>query len=232
MRKQAIWVTLPICAAIVVAGAWLARAGDLNPPAGPVAPTMNTLSEIHTLAEAIHSAVLAGGGSSSCSGTLNDPLFAGLTLSGFAQDVYLYVEGIPGEVTAQGHEGWIDVLSLSQVLDASGGPGGGPLLGPVRVLAWVDWTLPQLLLKMATGAQIQSVKVELVHPATQNRYLRIELQGAVVSSVTPLFQARTYIVEFAYTQIQVTYWQLDGNGDPTGGGSVEFCWDVLTQNPC
>jgi parallel beta-helix repeat protein len=39
MRKQAIWVTLPICAAIVVAGAWLANAGPLAPPAGPVDST-------------------------------------------------------------------------------------------------------------------------------------------------------------------------------------------------
>src|SRR5437870_5205357 len=39
-------VTLPICAAILVAGAWFVTAGDLNPPAGPVAPTMKTLTEI------------------------------------------------------------------------------------------------------------------------------------------------------------------------------------------
>ena len=38
MRKQLLYVTLPICTAILIAGAWLAEAGppDLNPPAGPV----------------------------------------------------------------------------------------------------------------------------------------------------------------------------------------------------
>jgi parallel beta-helix repeat protein len=39
-------VTLPICAAILLAGAWFARAGDLNPPAGPVLPTHKTLTEV------------------------------------------------------------------------------------------------------------------------------------------------------------------------------------------
>ena len=39
-------VTLPICAAILLAGAWFASAGDLNPPAGPVAPTHKTLTEV------------------------------------------------------------------------------------------------------------------------------------------------------------------------------------------
>ena len=47
MRKQFHLVTLPICAAIIVAGAWLANAGDLNPPVGPVEATMHTLDEIY-----------------------------------------------------------------------------------------------------------------------------------------------------------------------------------------
>src|SRR5438105_3055049 len=39
-------VTLPVCAAILVGGAWWVSAGDLNPPAGPVAPTHKTLTEV------------------------------------------------------------------------------------------------------------------------------------------------------------------------------------------
>ena len=39
-------VTLPIGAAILLVGAWIANAGDLNPPSGAVAPTMKTLVEI------------------------------------------------------------------------------------------------------------------------------------------------------------------------------------------
>jgi len=39
MKKRFVHVTVPVCAAIIVAGAWLSRAGDLNPPAGPIQPT-------------------------------------------------------------------------------------------------------------------------------------------------------------------------------------------------
>ncbi len=46
MNARPIHVTLPICAAVLAAGAWLAYAGDLIPPAGPVAPTHKTLTEI------------------------------------------------------------------------------------------------------------------------------------------------------------------------------------------
>ena len=46
MRRQILYVTLPVCVAIVVAGAWLSYAGDLDPPSGPVSPTMKTLVEV------------------------------------------------------------------------------------------------------------------------------------------------------------------------------------------
>ncbi|MCH8147579.1 MAG: right-handed parallel beta-helix repeat-containing protein [Planctomycetes bacterium] len=45
--------TLPISLCIVIAGAWTALAGVLEPPAGPVGPTMNSLEEIHDLMAAL-----------------------------------------------------------------------------------------------------------------------------------------------------------------------------------
>lgn len=39
MRRQNLFVTLPVCLTIVVASAWLANAGPLNPPSGPVQST-------------------------------------------------------------------------------------------------------------------------------------------------------------------------------------------------
>jgi len=46
MRKNFLTVTLPICAAILIAGNWLTFGGSLTPPAGPVAGTMKPLSDI------------------------------------------------------------------------------------------------------------------------------------------------------------------------------------------
>jgi hypothetical protein len=46
MRNRFWDTTVPVCLAIVVIGGWLATAGTLTPPAGPVAPTMKTLDEI------------------------------------------------------------------------------------------------------------------------------------------------------------------------------------------
>ncbi len=38
--------TAPLCVAATIACVWLADAGDLNPPAGPITSTMKTLSEV------------------------------------------------------------------------------------------------------------------------------------------------------------------------------------------
>ena len=52
MYKQTLCVTLPISAAVIIAAALFANAGDLNPPEGPIGPTMHTLDEIYELAAA------------------------------------------------------------------------------------------------------------------------------------------------------------------------------------
>lgn len=52
MYKQTLCVTLPISAAVIIAAALFANAGDLNPPEGPIGPTMHTLEEIYELAVA------------------------------------------------------------------------------------------------------------------------------------------------------------------------------------
>ncbi len=47
MYKQTLCVTLPISAAVIIAAALFANAGDLDPPKGPIEPTMHTLEEIY-----------------------------------------------------------------------------------------------------------------------------------------------------------------------------------------
>ncbi len=46
MRRYLLTVTLPIAGVIILTTAFWTSAGNLNPPAGPVAPTMKTLAEI------------------------------------------------------------------------------------------------------------------------------------------------------------------------------------------
>lgn len=51
MCKQTLCVTLPISAAVIIAAALFANAGDLDPAKGPVEPTMHDLQEIYDLVQ-------------------------------------------------------------------------------------------------------------------------------------------------------------------------------------
>ena len=48
MYKQTLCVTLPISAAVIIAATLFANAGELDPPKGPIEPTMHTLEEIYS----------------------------------------------------------------------------------------------------------------------------------------------------------------------------------------
>ncbi len=65
MYKQTLCVTLPISAAVIIAAALFASAGDLNPLDGPIGPTMHDLQEIYDLVQQ----------SSPCSGCTWEYLF-------------------------------------------------------------------------------------------------------------------------------------------------------------
>ncbi len=109
MRRQMLYVTLPVCLAIVAAGAWLANAGDLNPPAGPVTPTMLTLDD---LANAIQS--ISGG----------DVRTDVLTLPGSASA--LHVIDQPGSyylsanITGESGKSGIEIAASGVTLDLNG----------------------------------------------------------------------------------------------------------------
>jgi type VI protein secretion system component Hcp len=228
MRKRIIQSAIPISAAVFFAGAWLAPAGVLNPPAGPVQPTMNSLSQIHSLAQSIEAALesSAGGGAA----FPDDPLFAGVNLQTAMQDAFLFLDGIPGDATEPGHMGWVNLLSVSQMVDNPGGVGPA-MFGPIRVLAKMDRSLPPLLEQLATGDLIASVMVDFTKPASVVRFLRLELVGVTVTSVTPLYQAGAFVAEFTPQIINVTFTPLDETGQPTGP-DVEFCWNLVMNAPC
>jgi parallel beta-helix repeat protein len=46
MNRHSWTATAPICLSILVAGAWLANAGSLTPPPGPISPTMKDLDTV------------------------------------------------------------------------------------------------------------------------------------------------------------------------------------------
>ncbi len=52
MYKQSLLATLPLSAAVIIAAALFANAGDLYPDPGPIKPTMHDLEEIYSVVAA------------------------------------------------------------------------------------------------------------------------------------------------------------------------------------
>ena len=104
MYKQTLCVTLPISAAVIVAAALFAKAGDLNPPPGDIQPTMHTLAEIYDLVQ--QSSPCSGctwqywskvfGTSEDVQAISGSGLLHGLWLRGSAENLFGHVEVFNG----------------------------------------------------------------------------------------------------------------------------------------
>ena len=99
MYKQTLCVTLPISAAVIIAAALFANAGDLDPPEGPIEPTMHTLQEIYDLVQQ----------SSPCGGCTWEYAYVSLPLG------QGYVEAVPGSGVLHGI--WLRVPGSIAVRD-------------------------------------------------------------------------------------------------------------------
>lgn len=166
MHRRTLPLGLAIGVGLVVAAATLSRGGPVDPPAGPVAPTMHTLDEIH---DAVTGLTPSAGG---CG------------------------PGVPGEVrrggtmTLTGIPGTLQVLEVSQEafvpVDANGIPTGAPRVTALVVTKNTDAASPLLLQRVIQSSVIPAVDVILNDAA--GPYYRISLANARIIRVAPDIQ--------------------------------------------
>ncbi len=106
--------------------------------------------------------------------------------------IYMKFDGIDGEVTAKGHEKWIEVLSWSwgETNASSVGSGGGGGTGKVSFqdLHFVQdsqASSPLLLKACATGKHIATALLTFIKGESQpqpNEYLKIKMEDVLISS--------------------------------------------------
>ena len=135
-----------------------------------------------------------------------------------ASDYLLEIEGIPGEVTANGHSNDIACLSFSLGITNSG---GGPTFTSFKVVKTLDKSSPLLALSCAQGTTISKVTLTLRDQTpVQVEYYKIILTNVVVSSVTTsgnsIDPRPTETVTFSFQSIEWDYQQVDSTGNPVG----------------
>src|SRR5687767_4442458 len=111
-----------------------------------------------------------------------------------ASNIFLQVEGIPGEATDDKHKAWIELLSFSTGVTQTGagvagkaGAGGGAgkvEVAPFSVVKLVDSTSPKLFVSACNGKHIPKVVIEVASASeARNVYLKYTLNDVLVSAI-------------------------------------------------
>jgi len=153
------------------------------------------------------------------------------------QDMFLKIDGIPGESQDKTHKDEIQILSYSFGAQQSGsaGIGGGSGVGKVHIqdfqfTKFIDKSSPKLFEACATGLHDKSAVFTCRKAGgTQQEYLKFTLSGAMVSSVSnatsgdETLPLETFSLNF--NKIEIEYHPQDAKGGL--GGAVHGGWDLV-----
>jgi len=143
-----------------------------------------------------------------------------------AFDMFLKIEGVPGESTDAGHAGWIDLLSFSigvtqavETLEVS----------PLRITKAIDKASPKLFLYAIQEEPITTALMEVAEPGG-NVIADFTLENALVSSFRSGGSVGETLpieeVSFNFGQVAYGYNEYDALGNRTG--RLLATWDLET----
>ncbi|MEM1436266.1 MAG: type VI secretion system tube protein Hcp [Pseudomonadota bacterium] len=153
-----------------------------------------------------------------------------------AVDIFIKIEGIKGEAQDASHKEEIDVLAWAWGGSQSGNThiGGGGGAGKVNyqdlsLTKYVDKSSPTLLQFMTTGKHVPSANL-VVRKAGEKplEYIKLDLKDIIISSVSTGGSGGedrlTENVTLNFREFKITY--TPQNKDGTGGGAVDFGYDI------
>lgn len=218
-----------------------------TPSQGPAVSQVTSLQPT-----AVHAAIVDAVGAQSPSTGPGPTGPAAVTEQGVAApgyDMFLKLDGIPGESVNDKHKDWIELLSfshgISQPASASATVGGASSAGRANfgdfmVLKVLDKASPKLAEAVSTGKHIREVVIELAYKTGEmQRFMRYTLSDVLVTSVSASSSTESNSfssggdrpvesVSFAYAKIQWTYTEFDRTtGKPKG--DVTTSWDLVAN---
>ena len=160
-----------------------------------------------------------------------------------AQEIYLYLDGIPGESTKTGAEGWIEVFSFSNGITnhssvaAGTGSGSGKCeFSSISVTKQLDKSSMKLALNNMKGTHIAKgtiVVSQSTGDTTTKTYFQYDMTEVFVDSMSWGAAAGgggkpSESVSFSFNQIQIAYSQQAADGSVSLAGKVG--WNTATNS--
>ena len=153
-------------------------------------------------------------------------LFCAVTTT-HAADMFLFLEGIPGECVDDKHKDWIEIIAFTKAMSRSD---PRPTFSELSLQKNQDKSSPRLALQAANGARIPRAVLELVQRGeTRLRFYQVTLSNATVRTwqingsagqVQP-----SEAVGMDYEWISWTYTEVDASG--RARGDISAYWDLM-----
>jgi len=153
-------------------------------------------------------------------------------------DIFLKIDGIPGESTNDKHKDEIEVLSWSWGMTnaATGAPGGGGGAGKVEFQGmaftkYLDKATPKLFEAVASGEHLSKATLSFVQAGkAEFTFFKMILSDILVTSFSqgasaggadlrPIEQ-----ISLSFGKVEMTYTTQNADGSP--GGAVSAFWDI------
>jgi type VI secretion system secreted protein Hcp len=203
-QKILIFLFVSLVAGVIVLSA---GGGSLEPNAPP-GPTMHTLDEIY--------AAVTGG---------EEPP------EPFAVDMFLKIEGVPGESQDSRHKDWIEVLSYSHGMVQPTGGIGAIEHQDFSITKCIDKATPKLALYCCSRTQVAEAVLELCGPdVNEPPVYTTYLTDVVITSVRPNGSV-TSSDPLPMEEVTMNYGSIEWQYVAADGNTILAGWDVNTDTP-
>jgi len=153
--------------------------------------------------------------------------------------IYIQIDGIKGDVTSKGHEGWIEVHScdfeVKRELEIQTGKvvnreSTTPTFAEVILTKHADQSSPKLFDKACRGKAIDTVKIDLCRTSEEMKaYSQYTLNDVIISKYADSMHHEGKPIEtihLNYTKIEKVY--TPGDAQHQSGSPIRSSYDIKT----
>lgn len=159
-----------------------------------------------------------------------------------AIDVYLQIDGIRGESTDFGHQGWIEVtsahLGVNQPRSATASTAGGHTAErcehrDIAITKLADLASPILMQACSSGKTISHAKIEFLRADGQGdriKYYEVELENVLIASVNQTVHEGDVLHESLALKFSKVRWRYTQQRVAGGAaGNTSGGWDLASN---